>query len=97
MDYAVQHNHSQIGLVTGGDDWEYPLWRGLRAMGIAPLRVEHVGLSDTRLPRPYPLGPFSPTLMFATAGDRPPEMTIDGHVWYRKLQFQPLAVYARAP
>ena len=97
MDYAVQHNHSQIGLVMGGDDWEYPLWRGLRAKGIAPLRVEHVGLSDTGLPRPYPLGPFSPTLMFATAGDRPPEMTIDGHVWYRKLQFQPLAVYARTP
>jgi len=97
MEYAVQHDHSQIGLVMGGDDWEYPLWHGLRALGIAPLRVEHVGLSDTALRRPYPLGPFSPTLIFATAGAQPAQVTIDGHPWYRKLQFQLLAVYERTP
>ncbi len=36
VDYAARHNDSQIGLVMGGDDWEYPLWRGLRRVGDAP-------------------------------------------------------------
>jgi hypothetical protein len=36
-------------------------------------------------------------LLLVTAGDRSAEITIAGHVWYRKLQFEPLALYTRTP
>jgi len=93
VDYALQHDNSQIGLAMGGDDWEYPLWRGLRRSGVADLRIEHVGYPA----RLYPLGPFHPTMVIATVKDRPSEMTINGAVWHRKLQLPLLAIYARDP
>ena len=49
------------------------------------------------MPKPYPLGPFDPTLVIATVKDRPPEMTIDGNLWHRKLQLPSLAIYTRDP
>jgi hypothetical protein len=70
QDYAVQHNHSQIG-GDGRRRLGVSLWRGLRARDCAA--AWSMSASDTRLPRPYPLGPFNPTLMLATAGDRPPD------------------------
>ena len=90
--------HSQIGLVMDVDDWEYPLWRGLAATAASPtLRMEHVAVPGPPAPKPYPLGPFDPTLVIATVKDRPPEMTIDGNLWHRKLQLPALAVYTRDP
>ena len=97
VDYAVQHQDSQIGLVMNVDDWEYPLWRGLRHSGIADFRMEHIGVPGPLAPKPYPLGPFNPSLVVATVNARPPEMTIDGNLWHRKLQLPSLAVYTRDP
>ena len=97
MNYTVQRKDSQIGLVMNQDDWEYPLWRGLRRSGIAQLRIEHVGVPHPDMPRPYPLGPFNPTLVIVTAEPRPPAMTIDGNLWHRKLQLPSLAIYTREP
>ena len=97
VDYAVQHQDSQIGLLMDVNDWEYPLWRGLRHSGIADFRMEHIGVPGPPAPKPYPLGPFDPTLVIATVKDRPPEMTIDGNLWHRKLQLPALAVYTRDP
>jgi len=97
VDYALQHDDSQIGLVMGVDDWEYPLWRSLRHSGIADLRMEHIGVPNPRMPKPYPLGPFDPTLVITTVNVRPAEMTIDGKLWHRKLQLPSLAIYTRDP
>ena len=80
----------------GYDNWEYPLWRILRSSGIAQLRIEHV-IPHPNMPRPYPLGPFNPTLVIVTAEHRPPEMTIDGNPWYRKLELPSMAVYTKEP
>src|SRR6185369_4794500 len=97
VDYALQHDDSQIGLVMGVDDWEYPLWRSLRHSGIADLRMEHIGVPNPRMPKPYPLGPFDPTLVITTVNVRPAEMTIDGKLWHRKLELPSLAIYTRDP
>jgi 4-amino-4-deoxy-L-arabinose transferase-like glycosyltransferase len=97
VDYALQHGDSQIGLVMSVDDWEYPLWRDLRHGGIADLRIEHIGVPNPHMPKPYPLGPFNPTLVIATTKSRPAEMTIDGNLWHRHLQLPSLAVYTRDP
>ncbi|HKF59733.1 MAG TPA: hypothetical protein VKB42_00120, partial [Dongiaceae bacterium] len=95
--YVAQHGDSQIGLITGGNDWEYPLWRVLRRLDIKDLRVEHVGMSDPHLAKPYPLGQFHPTVVLSTRRVSPPEITIDGTSWYRDLALPSFAIYRRSP
>jgi len=95
--YVAQHGDSQIGLTTGGNDWEYPLWRLLRRLDIKDLRVEHVGMSDPHLAKPYPLGPFHPTVVLSTRRVSPPEIMIDGKAWYRDLELPSFAIYRRSP
>jgi hypothetical protein len=48
-------------------------------------------------PGPIPLGPFNPTVLIVTAKPWSPELTIDGNLWTRKLQFSSLAIYTREP
>ena len=97
MNYIALRKDSQIGLLMNLNDWEYPLWRGLRRSGIAQLRIEHVGLPHPDLSRPYPLGPFNPTLLIVTTKPLSPALTIDGNLWHRKLLFPSLAIYTREP
>lgn len=89
--YAALHGDSQIGFVTNGDGWEYPLWPLLRRVGIKHLRLEHVGVKGA-MAKPYPLGPFDPTIVFV-ATPAPPEMTIDGAPWHRVQQYPALSLY----
>lgn len=95
--YAARHGYARIGLVTNVDDWEYPLWRLLRRAGIKDLRIEHVGIADPAMARPYPLGPFDPMAVFVLRRDAPAEMTIDGSPWYRVQQYPALSIYEPAP
>src|SRR5207253_839273 len=37
---------SQIGLVSGADDWEYPLWPLLASTQLAEFRIEHFMVSN---------------------------------------------------
>ena len=95
--YVAQHGDSQIGLLFYGNDWEYPLWRLLRRLDNKDLRIEHVGMSDPHLAKPYPLGPFHPTVIISTRKISPPEVTIDGTSWYRDLELPSFAIYRRSP
>jgi hypothetical protein len=94
--HAALHGDSQIGLVTNGNGWEYPLWRLLQRVGIKNLRFEHVGVRRP-MAKPYPLGAFAPTLVFVVNPDARPEMTIDGTSWHRVQQYPALSIYRRAP
>jgi hypothetical protein len=95
--YAAQQGDSRIGLLTAGNDWEYPFWRLLRQEGVQNLRIEHVGVEGPPLSKPYPLGPFDPTLVIATVKNRPPQLSIDGAPWQRVMQYPYLAIYRRSP
>ena len=95
--YAAQQGDSRIGVLTTGNDWEYPLWRLLRQNGVQDLRIEHVGVTGPPLSRPYPLGPFDPTLVIATIENPPPRLSIDGAPWQRVMQYPHLAIYRRGP
>ena len=73
--YVVENKDSRIGLVISGNDWEYPLWRLLREQGLTGLRIEHVAVKGAPMAKPYPLGPFDPTLVIAI--ERVPAGAID--------------------
>jgi hypothetical protein len=86
---------SQIGLLLGGESWEYPLWRMLRDRnGGRPLRIEHV---DPRGEPRWPLGPFVPDLLFWNQGgaDAPPMIELDGRQFTRVGPPATIAVFAR--
>jgi hypothetical protein len=76
-------NASQVGLILGGDSWEYPVWRMLRDRKLDhPVRIEHVNVSGN--PR-WPLGPFFPDVVFWSLGEGepPPTLAVDGREFVR--------------
>jgi len=57
-----------IGLVIGGDDWEYPFWPLLKIRGIANMRLEHIEVKGPLSSIPYPLGDFHPCARLTVNG-----------------------------
>jgi hypothetical protein len=93
VEAIVRSDASQIGLLLGGDSWEYPLWRMIRDRAPGrPLRIEHVGLAGEP---GWPLGPFVPDLLFWNHGDAPLTIEIEGRQFTRLGPEGPIAVYAR--
>jgi hypothetical protein len=94
VEMIIGSNASRIGLVLGGDSWEYPVWRMLRDRnaGGRPLRIEHVGLRGE--PR-WPLGPFVPEVVFWSGEVAPATIEIEGLHFTRAGPPGPVAVYMR--
>src|SRR5215831_8334638 len=80
IEAIVASNGSQVGLILGGDSWEYPVWRMLRDRKL--VRIEHVNVSGN--PR-WPLGPFFPDVVFWSLGEGepPPRLAVDGREFVR--------------
>jgi hypothetical protein len=94
VEMIVQSNASQICLMLGGDSWEYPVWRMLRDRNFdRPLRIEHVGVPGDLN---WPLGPFSPEILFWSSADEAPLMVeVEGRQFMRLGPPGPVAVYRR--
>jgi hypothetical protein len=94
VDTIVRSNASQIGLMLGGDSWEYPVWRMLRDRNPdRPLRIEHVSVPGDLA---WPLGPFSPELVFWSSADEAPLMIeVEGRQFMRLGPSGTVAVYRR--
>jgi len=94
VDAIVRARAARIGLVLGGDSWEYPLWWMLRERGDHRARIEHVMLPDDRR---FPLGPFTPDVIFwSRAEAAPATLTVDGEEFIRVGPAATVAVFARS-
>jgi hypothetical protein len=94
VETIVRSGASQIGLILGGDSWEYPIWKMLRDHKLDySIRIEHVGLPSEAQ---FPLGPFLPEVLFWNNGDAPPTLRIGGRDFYRAGPPSMIAVYMRA-
>jgi 4-amino-4-deoxy-L-arabinose transferase-like glycosyltransferase len=51
---VVASHCTRVGLLIGGNAWEYPLWRMMRPEGQSPIRVRHVGVSNVSANLPEP-------------------------------------------
>jgi hypothetical protein len=95
IESIARSNASQVGLILGGDSWEYPVWRMLRDRKLDhPVRIEHVDVSGN--PR-WPLGPFVPDVVFWSLGEGepPPTLAVDGRQFVRIGPPGVAVVYAR--
>jgi hypothetical protein len=92
VDIIVRSKASNVGLVLGNDSWEYPIWRMLRDRKLGYfVRIEHVGLPDPH----WPLGPFSPDVVFWSDGDAPSALTIEGQDFTRIGPSETVTVFRR--
>jgi hypothetical protein len=94
VETIVRSRASQVGLILGGDSWEYPIWRMLRDRQLNyRIRIEHVAVpTDAQ----WPLGPFLPEVLFWNNGDAPPTLTINGRQFVRAGPPGTIAAYTRA-
>jgi hypothetical protein len=95
IEAIASSNASQVGLILGGDSWEYPIWRMLRDRKLDhPVRIEHVDVSGN--PR-WPLGPLSPDVVFWNLGkgEPPPTLAVDGREFVRIGPPGMVVIYAR--
>ncbi len=59
-----------IGIITGPDSWEYPIWSELKAQPMSGhLRIEHVNVKNDSAYIPYPLGNFNPCAVITIEDD----------------------------
>ncbi|MBF0595557.1 MAG: glycosyltransferase family 39 protein [Candidatus Omnitrophica bacterium] len=66
--YTKKINCPNIGLISGDNDREYPLFPLLQATGIDHFRLEHVLVNGPLSNVPYPLGKFDPCAIIVFSG-----------------------------
>jgi hypothetical protein len=86
----------RVGLVLGGDDWEYPFWPLLRARLGADLRMEHVLVQNasTRLASEAPGVPCA-LLFLGRELDEP--VVWRGRTFVERWRWKPVGVYRAEP
>ena len=88
---------SDIGLVLGQDDLEYPLWVLLREKASEIVRLEHVGVSNIsqrKYDGNYP-SKSSVCAIFAVNADPPGALSIGDIVYLRKWSSDSVSLYIR--
>ncbi len=93
--FLSQTQCSNIGLILGPDDWEYPFWVLLGQNGKQTFRLEHVGVTNiSRIKyKDYPFNAFTPCAVIVV-NSRPPDKFQVGDVSYLKKWFSnPVGVF----
>jgi hypothetical protein len=88
---------SDIGLVSGGDDWEYPLWVLLRESERHQFRIEHVNvrnISRTESDKD-PFRTFVPCAVIVVAGEPSNEIRVGAESYLRQSFSDPVGVFIR--
>jgi hypothetical protein len=68
----------QVGLLIGGENWEYPWWKFLQGPG---LRIEHVLVSNQSGNLKYPLGDFQPCAIIVLGQETKPYFIVGGGIY----------------
>jgi hypothetical protein len=85
-----------VGLVLGGDDWEYPFWGLLAGTGdaaAAPVRIGHVCHPEAGPPPP---ADFAPRVLLVTRAPMPETLDCEAGLYRRQALF-PAAEDANSP
>lgn len=74
---------ARVGLLLGPDDFEYPLWAYVRALGRPEVRFQHVGVENAsalKYAEP-PFDAFEPCALFARGAGLPAELLAGGRAY----------------
>lgn len=80
-----------VGLVIGGNDWEYPLWALLGDADDRPVRIRHVNVAnESRFAAPLDPPPAPCAVLAIGVPDGADEITVEGHAYRRDLADGPV-------
>jgi hypothetical protein len=86
---------SRIGLVLGGDDWEYPFWTLLKRNNPESVRIEHVGVNDISAAKeaiPH-FGNFIPCAVIRLSQEQPALLNIREGTYTLKWSSGPVGLF----
>jgi hypothetical protein len=92
--YISKHRCADVGLILGGDDWEYPFWVLRNDSTPQPIRIEHVNVKNISAKyNTYPFNAFSPCAVIIVNNDLPNEIKIGNIIYLQKMISNPIGVY----
>lgn len=88
---------SDIGLMLGGDDWEYPFWVLLAEEGRRKIRLEHVTVANVSRMEysKYPFQNLKPCAVIVVSHDQPSELRVGDASYSRESFADPVGVFIR--
>ncbi|MBF0531694.1 MAG: glycosyltransferase family 39 protein [Candidatus Omnitrophica bacterium] len=92
--YVKQQSRKNIGLISGQESWEYPLWP-LLDFG-KNLRIEHIRITD-KLAQKYTLKNFSPDLIIFVRDLQPLTLDEQGQHFIKTRDYGEIAVFLPDP
>ena len=86
---------SDIGLVLGGNDWEYPFWVLLNEDGKRTVRLEHVNVTNISQGKSnrYPIFAFTPCAVIVVSDNPPTEVHVGEAAYLRRWLSTPVSVF----
>ena len=93
--FVLKSQCSDIGLVLGGDDWEYPFWVLLHENDKRTIRIEHVNVANISQVKSneYPYNTFTPCAVIVVSENLPNEVHIGDVTYLRKWVSNPVSVF----
>lgn len=93
--FVLKSQCSDIGLVLGGDDWEYPFWVLLHENDKRTIRIEHVNVANISQSKSneYPFNAFTPCAIIVVSNNLPNEVNIGDVIYLRKMLSNPIGVF----
>lgn len=95
--FVLKAQCSDIGLVVGIDDWEYPFWVLLQENYNRTIRIEHVNVENISQIKSLanPFNTFTPCAIFVLSNDLPNEINIRDVSYLRKMIFNSIGVFMK--
>jgi hypothetical protein len=91
-----QHGCTKVGILTGGNQVEYPLWVLLNGGGLGPCRIEDVGIeNESAKANSTSASPFGPDALISTVNSRPPQMALGSDIYHVVWSSELVSVYLR--
>jgi hypothetical protein len=89
---------SDVGLLLGGDDWEYPLWMLLREKATSSIYVEHINVSNVSHQKHNVnhLDETDACAIFAVSADLPDTISVGNSVYSQRWSSDSVGVYTQA-
>lgn len=93
--FILKSQCTDIGLMLGIDDWEYPFWILLRENAKRTIRIEHVNVANISQVKSneYPFNSFTPCAIIVVSNNLPNEVNILDVIYLRKISSNPIGVF----
>jgi 4-amino-4-deoxy-L-arabinose transferase-like glycosyltransferase len=93
--FVLKSQCSDVGLVLGKDDWEYPFWVLLHENDKRTIRIEHVNVANISQMKSneYPFNAFTPCAIIVVSNNLPNEVNIGDVIYFRKMSSNPIGVF----